>query len=1852
MKQIITIILLFTLGSFAVAQNFSAGPNQTITAGENVQLAGQAQASNIRWFTNGSGTFNNRNILNAIYYPSQADINNGSIKLLLVNRRRPNMRDVMKVTITPACTPLLVTAGADIVECGYGFGAVSLEAGIDNNANGMYWTTSGNGFFEDFTNPNTTYYYDQTDVNYAFIDLIATAYDEPGCPEFSDALSLNLQAAPYLEFPEPVVFTYSDNPILYVSVYRYGYASSGTWTSSGTGTFDDATSDYTAYNASQQDINNGYVSFTFTTNDPDGPCGSTSGSMEGIIYYVPDCPTVSFIPSSDTICGLDEPEEAYFVEANVTGSNYTIDWTSNGQGELLDDSEPNAYYYYSAGDVGYGSVTLTCTVTENFGYCETVYADFNLFLKDPARVDVPNFVDGCGGQPIPLQADVSGTTTTVYWQTSGTFGGDGYFSPNPSYATFYYPTPEESFSGTEFYYSVYTNDPTGPCSAGGDEGFLSISGTGVNAGEDQVVCGYSFGGSIEVNATGNNFNGWSTNGFGYFDDEFNPNTIYNYNETDVNYAFIELYAEGGPSGFCSTVFDTLEVNLQAAPSLEFPNPFVYAYSDNPILYLSVYRYGYASSGTWTSSGTGTFDDATSDYPAYTASAQDINNGYLTFTYTTNDPNGPCGSTSGTMEGYIELVCPSISVDAGEDIVVCGYSYGAVLVSATIDNIGNGMEWTTTGFGYFDDPFSPSTAYYYDQSDVDYAFINLTATVYGGGNCPDVSDDLSLNLQAAPRLEFPDPVVFAYSNNPVLYVSVYRYGYASSGTWTSSGTGVFDDATSDYTAYTASQEDILNGGVSFTFTTNDPNGPCGSTSGGMQGIIFYTPVCATVSILPASDTICGSDFGGVYDISANITGSEFYVQWTTDGDGFFYDETSSSTAYEYTTQDAGFGGVTLTCNVYDAYGYCGPVSASFYLKLNDPARIDLSDFGIDACGDMPVAIDGNISGFASTVYWSTSGTGTFSPNPGPSTNYYPTLQDRINGYVDIFGVTNDPDGPCSAAGDYTYLNFYGPVVDAGADIVECGYPFGGSIPVNAILGNNTFGVTWSTDGFGYFDDETVASTNYNYNETDVNYAFINLTATASNGGGCPDFSEVVTVNLQAAPSLEFPNPVAYATSDNPILYLSVYRYGYASSGTWTSSGTGTFDDATSDYPAYTASAQDIANQYLSFTYTTNDPDGPCGAVSGYMEGYIEYTCPPANIYAGDDIVECGYGYGAVYVSATVDNNGNGMLWSTSGFGYFEDETSASTYYYYDQTDVDYAFITLTATAYNNPGCAEATDDLSLNLQAAPYLEFPEPYVYAYSDNPVLYVSVYRYGYASSGTWTSSGTGYFSDPTADYSAYYASQDDINNGSVYFTFTTNDPAGPCGPTSGTMEGYIYYVATCPTVSFTTQSDAICGYDFGGGYDLNATIAGTDYYTIWSTTGSGYLYDDPNNPSNVYYEYSFGDVGSFGITITCSVYDNAGYCAANAATFSLGIDDPARIDLSDFGYYACGDQALFIDNPISGTATTVYWTTSGTGYFSPNPSSSPQYYPSFQDRFFAGVSITGTTNDPVGVCPLANDFSDIFLTGGVVDAGADIVECGYEFGGSIPLNASLGYNAYGVTWSTSGTGYFDDEFSTSAIYNYDANDVNSAFVNLTATVTGNGCPDYSDVVTVNLQAAPALVFPEPTVYTCIENPIHYVNVYRYGYASSGTWTSSGTGFFDNPASDYAAYYSSQDDVFNGVVYFTFTSNDPDGPCTATSGTMEGYYNYCGGGGGSGDLVQKPTSEVFSEKSIQLFPNPTSNMMRIATNLDVDYTNTYITDLTGKTIACNWEGKNIDVTKLQNGIYFLHVASNGGIEVLKFVKQ
>jgi uncharacterized repeat protein (TIGR01451 family) len=91
----------------------------------------------------------------------------------------------------------------------------------------------------------------------------------------------------------------------------------------------------------------------------------------------------------------------------------------------------------------------------------------------------------------------------------------------------------------------------------------------------------------------------------------------------------------------------------------------------------------------------------------------------------------------------------------------------------------------------------------------------------------------------------------------------------------------------------------------------------------------------------------------------------------------------------------------------------------------------------------VQLSGTIGGGATSATWTTSGTGTFSPNAATLTaNYIPSQADIAAGQVTLTLTTNDPAGPCGPVSDQVVLLFgvcqadlsLGKVVNNGAPCV--------------------------------------------------------------------------------------------------------------------------------------------------------------------------------------------------------------------------------------------------------------------------------------------------------------------------------------------------------------------------------------------------------------------------------------------------------------------------------------------------------------------------------------------------------------------------------------------------------------------------------------------------------------------------------------------------------------------------------------------------------------------------------------------------------------------------------------------------
>src|SRR4030065_2940667 len=134
-----------------------------------------------------------------------------------------------------------------------------------------------------------------------------------------------------------------------------------------------------------------------------------------------------------------------------------------------------------------------------------------------------------------------------------------------------------------------------------------------------------------------------------------------------------------------------------------------------------------------------------------------------------------------------------------------------------------------------------------------------------------------------------------------------------------------------------------------------------------------------------------------------------------------------------------------------------------------------------------------------------------------------------------------------------------------------------------------------------------------------------------------------------------------------------------------------------------------------------------------------------------------------------------------------------------------------------------------------------------------------GGATSATWTSSGTGSFSNnsPTAIYTP---SQADISAGTVTIRYTTDDPAGVCTSVYNEMA-----VTINPAPTVTISSDLAMCSDVP--ISLTGSVGGGATYASWFG-GTG-TFNPNRNSLSVTYAPSAAEIAARTITLTLTTND-----------------------------------------------------------------------------------------------------------------------------------------------------------------------------------------------------------------------------------------------------------------------------------------------------------------------------------------------------------------------------------------------
>ncbi|MEB2340957.1 MAG: gliding motility-associated C-terminal domain-containing protein [Flavobacteriia bacterium] len=1669
--------------TFTPAPTANAGADASICANNaTVQLNGAITVATGALWSGGNGTYSpNNSALNAVYAPTAAEIATGTVTLTLTtvgNGLCNAVSDQMTVTITPAP---VVDAGQPLQSCANN-PSVQL-AGSVQNATGGTW--SGAGTFSDPNSLSAIYTPSAAEVLAGTATITLTSAGNGLCNAVSDQVTITITDAPVVD--AGAAQTLCANNVAAQLAGSVANATGGAW-SGGAGSFSPNANTLNAvYTASAAEVAAGSV-WLYLTSTGNGGCLASRDSV-----------LLTFTPAPVVNAGLDAHVCANDADVQLAGSVTVASggiW-SGGAGSFAPNAQDlNAVYTPSALEIAAGQINLVLTSTGN-GNCTAVKDSLTITVDPVPVVNAGPDQNICANNPVFQLNGFVGNAPGGQW--SG--GAGNYFPSNTSLAVQYTPTAAEIAAGSVTF--TLTSTGTVYCNAVTDQMTVYFTDSPVvNAGVDQSICANNP--AVQLNGDVLNANGGAwTGGSGSFSPSASVlSPVYTPTAAELASGSLNLYLTSTGNGNCIAVRDTIQLTFTPAPTVNAGTDLNVCYN-NPTVNLN--GASTVAGGVQWSGGLGSYSpDAQNPAAQYTLTPFELQSGSVTLTLTTTG-NGNCLAVTDQMTIN---VTPAPEVNAGADITTCSNSLqvpltGTVQAGATI-----GM-WSTSGTGtFFPSATDLNATYMASALDSLNGTVDLTLTATNYGLCNAVSDVMTLTiLPNAVANAGPDQSICASAATVQLAGSIT--GNATQGHWTSTGAGSFTPNADDANAvYQLAPGDAALGTLTFTWSVNS----CDNAAD--QMVLTIVPV-STVNA-GADQTVCFGSLNVV--VNGQVGGASNTGVWSTLGSGSFANPADAlSNVYQASAQDSIAQGVDLVLMATNT-GSCAAAADTLHIAILPAGTVSAGVDQTFCANNANVQLAGTLSGDATQVQWSTSGTGSFYPSSTVLTpTYVPSAIDTAIGSLTL---TLSAVNTCNNASDAMTLTLTpAPYVNAGPDQTYCDqvsvFPLSGTISGITNVGQ------WTTTGTGTIANAGSLNTTYTASAADIAAGQITFTLTSLNNGNCGPVSDNMTIFLTDGIIVSAgPDQSVCVASDHANLQGTITNG--SPSGTWTTTGTGTFQPSADVLNAqYYFSPADVANGAVVLTFTATNT-GTCPSGSDQMTltfGNTSYA------YAGADQSLCANAPIA-QLAGNFSGGATGVQWTTSGSGTFSNTTNPAATYTLSSADIAAGAVTLTMTTITSGSCAAASDQVLLTVNALPNITAGGD-VIACTAGPVQLAA--NVANASGGSWSTSGTGTFFDANALATLYYPSAADSIAGSVTLTVTSTGMA-PCSAVSDAL-----------TISFGGGYTAQAGNDVitcstSPNVALSGTVSGTTT-GVWTTSGTG-SFSPSATDLNATYIPGAADFVIGNINLVLSTTNNQG-CPAGRDTLVVSYHVPPTVNAGADHLLCFGVQPVQL-NATAQNDSLVHWVTTGTGSFSPDANSlNAVYTPSANDSIQGGVYLILTAYGS-GTCGNASD--SLYIGVGptrIANAGADLDVC--ADGGPIQLGGTI-TGVSGGTWTTNGSGSFvPDASALNATYVPSAPDLLFGQLSFTLSTTGNmGCPAHSDTMLVSLHQ-PSTVHAGSDITTC-DASAQVQLAGTFTGAPGVQWSTTGTGTFmpDNTTPDAIYQPSAADSVLQQVFLVLTTTGDP----------------------------------------------------------------------------------------------------------------
>jgi gliding motility-associated-like protein len=361
----------------------------------------------------------------------------------------------------------------------------------------------------------------------------------------------------------------------------------------------------------------------------------------------------------------------------------------------------------------------------------------------------------------------------------------------------------------------------------------------VQAGNDVTTCA-NVPVDLEGLVGGGSVTGiWSSNGFGSFSSSLNTlNNTYIPSALDTIVSPINIILSS--TGPCPVQRDTIQLIITPSPIVNASVDQVVC-ENNAVVQLNGDVFGGATTGSWSSLGTGTFSPNNADLQgAYTPSALDIASGQVKLVLAATN-YGTCALVTDTL---VVSITTAATVDAGPTSVSVCSNNPQVALNGLVTGSTTSGKWTTAGNGVFTpNNLTLNCSYNPSVTDIQSGSVKLFLESTANGTCVSVKDSITVLFTAPPVVEAGEAII-ACTNVPSVNLSGLVTGPTTTGMW-SGGAGTFQNSNTQLNAlYTPTAAEIASGNLFLTLTSSNNSG-CNAVSDNVQ-IIFVAPPFANFS----------------------------------------------------------------------------------------------------------------------------------------------------------------------------------------------------------------------------------------------------------------------------------------------------------------------------------------------------------------------------------------------------------------------------------------------------------------------------------------------------------------------------------------------------------------------------------------------------------------------------------------------------------------------------------------------------------------------------------------------------------------------------------------------------------------------------------------------------------------------------------------------------------------------------------------------------------------------------------------------------------------------------------------------